>query len=332
MRYLKNDNTDPYFNMAFDEYALEQLPLDEPLFYLWQNRPAVIIGLNQDAYNEVNLEYLREHDIALVRRVTGGGAVYHDFGNLNYTIVGRSADLNRDYPEYTRHMLRALQSLGIEAALSGRNDILVSGRKVSGYAKRVYKDRLMVHGTLMYNVDLETLERVLNPPMDKLNAKGIASVRSRVTNLSEYLPSVTDIDDFRIHIERHLSNNYHDTEVTLSNEQLQVVSSMAQQKFMTEKWNFHRIAPKRDKELIKYTQRLTCGMVSMQLQVEDGLITSCLLSGDFIGNLPPQHLEHALIGLRYDRDDLYRSLSSMNIRDYFDGVTADELLHLFFNN
>lgn len=151
MRYLRNTCTDPYFNMAFDEYALEQLPLDEPLFYLWQNKPAVIIGLNQDAYAEVDMNYLRANGIALVRRVTGGGAVFHDLGNLNYTIVGRSTDLNRDYPDYARHVLHALQALGVDAELSGRNDILVCGRKVSGYAKRVYKDRLMVHGTLMYD-------------------------------------------------------------------------------------------------------------------------------------------------------------------------------------
>ena len=332
MHYLRNENTDPYFNMAFDEYALEQLPLDEPIFYLWQNRPAVIIGLNQDAYNEVNLEYLREHDIALVRRVTGGGAVYHDFGNLNYTIVGRSVDLNRDYPGYTRYMLRALQSLGIEAELSGRNDILVAGRKVSGYAKRVYKDRLMVHGTLMYNVDIETLEKALNPPIGKLSAKGIASVRSRVTNLNEHIPYVTDINDLRVRLERYLSNDYHDTEVTLSNEQLEAVNTMAQQTFMTEAWTFPRVVTRREKEMIRHAQRLACGMLEVQLQVEEGLITDCLLSGDFIGNLPPQHLEQALTGLRYDRDELYKTLSSMNIGNYFDGVTAADLLQLLFDN
>ena len=121
---------------------------------------------------EIRRQIAEQNDIALVRRVTGGGAVYHDLGNLNYTIVGRAADLNRDYPEYTRYMLQALQALGVEAELSGRNDILVGGRKVSGYAKRVYKDRLMVHGTLMYDVDLEQLTRVLTPPTEKLLAKG----------------------------------------------------------------------------------------------------------------------------------------------------------------
>ena len=154
MKYLTNTSTDPHFNMAFDEYCLEQLQTDEPVFYLWQNRPSVIIGLNQSAYAEVNLPYLEDKGIVLARRVTGGGAVYHDLQNLNYTITGRIRDLERDYPAYLETMLRALQALGVPATLSGRNDILVDGRKCSGYAKRVSRDRLMIHGTLMYDVDM----------------------------------------------------------------------------------------------------------------------------------------------------------------------------------
>ena len=181
MRYLKNPSTNPYYNMAFDEYCLESLSLDEPVFYLWQNRPSVIMGFNQEVNTEVNLEYLRQNDIALVRRVTGGGAVYHDLGNLNYTIVGSSEDLERDYPEYAGLMMKALQELGVPATLSGRNDILVDGKKVSGFAKRVCKNRLMVHGTLMYDVDLERLTQALNPSAEKLTAKGIASAPTKST-------------------------------------------------------------------------------------------------------------------------------------------------------
>lgn len=327
MRYLKNRNTDPYFNMAFDEYALECLQLDEPLFYLWQNRPAVIVGLNQNVYAEVEIDYLREHDIALVRRVTGGGAVYHDLGNLNYTIVGRSADLNRDYPEYTRYMLQALQALGVDAELSGRNDILVAGRKVSGYAKRVYKDRLMVHGTLMYDVDLERLTAALTPSDDKLSVKGIASVRSRVANLKEYLPGIDDIEEFQMQIERFLSRNYQDSEYTLSEEQLHSISDMALNKFATHEWTYNRSLPKNER-IITYARRLACGMVETHLQVESGTITACRFSGDFIGNLPATTLECSLIGIRYEHDSLYKHLKSMDVPQYFDSVGAEELLHL----
>lgn len=333
MRYLRNPNTDPYYNMAFDEYALQQLALEEPLFYLWQNRPAVIIGLNQNAYAEVNLDYLRENDIVLVRRVTGGGAVYHDLGNLNYTIVGKAKDLDRDYPEYTRHMLHALQALGIKAELSGRNDILVSGRKVSGYAKRVYKDRLMVHGTLMFDVDLEVLEQALNAPASKLASKGVASVRSRVMNLREQLPEVADIADFHAQLERYLSCNYKDTEVQLSSDDLQKIEFSARNKFATPEWVFGTSGPTSPSassrtQKIKSQKRLPCGTVEVTLDIQDGYIVACLFGGDFIGNLPASSVSEALVGVRYEANALRQRLIPMNVATYFDGVNADSLLAL----
>lgn len=333
MRYLRNLNTDPYFNMAYDEYALQRLPLDEPLFYLWQNRPAVIIGLNQYAYAEVNLDYLRENDIALVRRVTGGGAVYHDLGNLNYTIVGRTKDLERDYPEYTRHMLRALQALGVEAELSGRNDILVCGRKVSGFAKRVYKDRLMVHGTLMFDVDLGVLEQALNGSTGKLAAKGVASVRSRVMNLRGCLPHVTDIADFRDRLEQYLSCDYRDKEFLLSTEDLQKIELSARTKFATPEWVFGTsnsvsVEVSRGSHKANYKKRLPCGMVEVELDVSDGHIVACRFGGDFIGNLPVSSLAASLVGVRYDARALRQRLLPLDVAAYFDGVGVDDLLEL----
>ena len=180
MRFLTNPSTDPWYNMSFDEYCLEQYPSNDVFFYLWRNRPSVIVGANQNVYTEVNLGYLEANDIRLARRVTGGGAVYHDLQNLNYTIVGREVS-----PE---PVAQALRALGVPAELTGRNDIFVEGRKVSGYARRLWRDRQIIHGTLMYDVDLDTLARALDVPGSKLAVKGIASVRSRVANLKDYLP------------------------------------------------------------------------------------------------------------------------------------------------
>ena len=324
MRYLRNNHTDPYFNMAFDEYCLEQLAIDEPVFYLWQNRPSVIIGANQEVHTEVNLDYLKENNISLVRRVTGGGAVYHDLGNLNYTIVGCSEDLERDYPEYTRYMLEALQKLGVPATLSGRNDILVEGRKVSGFAKRVCKNRLMIHGTLMFNVDIDKLTQVLCPPATKLQSKGIASVRSRVANLSEFLPDITDISLFKQHLENILSNNYADQEWTLSPKDIQNIEQLAHDKF--EKWEW--IYGHSPRATLNYSKRMACGTVHIHLNIAENRINSCLFGGDFIGNLPTNELEKALTSLPYDRDSIYKVLTQMDVSRYFDGVTAIELLQL----
>lgn len=324
MRYLRNNHTDPYFNMAFDEYCLEQLTIDEPVFFLWQNRPSVIMGANQEVHTEVNLDYLKENNISLVRRVTGGGAVYHDLGNLNYTIVGRSDDLERDYPEYTRIMLQALQKLGVQATMSGRNDILVEGRKVSGFAKRVCKNRLMIHGTLMFNVDIDKLTQVLCPPATKLQSKGIASVRSRVANLSEFLPDITDISLFKQHLENILSNNYADQEWTLSPKDIQNIELLAHEKF--EKWEW--IYGHSPRATLNFSEKLACGTVHIHLNISENRITSCQFGGDFIGNIPTNELEDALTGLPYDRDSISKFLEETDISRYLDGVTSAELLQL----
>ena len=327
MRYLRNLSTDVYFNMAFDEYALEQLPLNEPLFFLWQNRSAVIIGLNQNAYAEVDIDYLHLHNIDLARRITGGGAVYHDLGNLNYTIVGRSSDIERDYPEYARHMLKALQALGVQAELSGRNDILVDGRKVSGYAKRVYKDRLMVHGTLMYDVDIEVLTHVLTPPTTKLEAKGIASVKSRVANLKEYLPQFADINAFTQALEWQLSNRYQDKEYMLTESQLGEIRAVAETKFASPGWIYGR-SPN---SVIAYSKRLPCGNVSVHMDIKRGVVAQCSITGDFLGNAPITAIENLLQGCLYERTALQQRLATVNIQDYLDGTDSDTFINLLFN-
>ena len=326
MRYLKNPQTDPYYNMAFDEYCLENLPLDEPVFYLWQNRPAVIVGMNQEINTEVNLDYLEKNGIALVRRVTGGGAVYHDLGNLNYTIVGRSEDLERDYPEYAGLMMKALQKLGVPATLSGRNDILVKGKKVSGFAKRVCRNRLMVHGTLMFDVDLDKLTHVLNPSATKLQSKGIASVRSRVANLREYLPEIADIQSFSQRLDEILSCRYADTEYKFSDEELAHIQKLTDEKFATWEWNYGR-SPK---ATLTYSARLACGTVEVHLTLKENRIASCRFGGDFLGNHPASEVENALQGVVYEANAIRECLSQMEISHYFDGVAADDLVKLMF--
>ena len=322
MFIIINECTDPAFNIALEEYFLSCFK--DEFFCFWRNRPSVIIGRNQDALAEINMSFLKENDISLVRRVTGGGAVYHDLGNLNYTIVGRSDDLDRDYPEYTRYILLALQKLGIPATMSGRNDILVEGRKVSGFAKRVCKNRLMIHGTLMFDVKLEQLTQALCPPESKLQSKGIASVRSRVANLCEYLPEITDISTFKQKLESILSNNYTDQEWTLSQEDIQNIEQLAHDKF--EKWEW--IYGHSPRATLNFSKRLACGTVHIHLNIAENRINSCQFGGDFIGNLPTNELEKALTSLPYDRDAIYKVLTQKDVSRYFDGVTAIELLQL----
>ena len=309
--------------MAFDEFVLENLPLDEPVFYLWRNAPSVIIGLNQSAYAEVNLPYLESKGIALARRVTGGGAVYHDLQNLNYTIVGKSRDLNADYPDYLHFVVNALRVLGVPAELSGRNDIMVEGRKCSGYAKRVWKDRLMVHGTLMFDVDLETLREVLSVPGSKMAASGIASVRSKVANLREFLPRFCDVLALKDALHGILAGA--DTEVTLDTAQQDAIDRMADEKFRTWDW----IYGKSPEAQFRSSHKFACGTVELSWSVRHGLLEDVRFGGDFLGNLPAEGLAARLNGIRFERDSILSALSQVRVSDYFDGLEAESLVELF---
>ncbi len=326
MRYLVNNCTDACRNMAFDEFVLENLPLDEPVFYLWRNAPSVIIGLNQSAYAEVNLPYLESKGIALARRVTGGGAVYHDLQNLNYTIVGKSRDLNADYPDYLHFVVNALRVLGVPAELSGRNDIMVDGRKCSGYAKRVWKDRLMVHGTLMFDVDLETLREVLSVPGSKMAASGIASVRSKVANLREFLPRFCDVLALKDALHGILAGA--DTEVPLDASQLEAIDRMADEKFRTWDW----IYGKSPEAQFRAARKFSCGTVELNWSVRHGLLEDVHFGGDFLGNLPAEGLAARLNGIRFERDSILSALSQVKVSDFFDGLEAESLVELFFGS
>ena len=235
MNYYDIPCTNPWWNMAFDEWLLQNGP-DEQVFRLWRNEPSVIIGHNQVAAQEVNLEYLQQHGIKLARRVTGGGAVYHDLQNMNYSFAGPIGTVS------PQAFAEALLHLGLPAELTGRNDIFVEGRKISGYARSVWHNRELVHGTLMYNVDIDTLTEVLNVEgSSKLNLKGVASIRSRVTNVRDYLPQFSSLDELqaallRILAEKSGNPQLSGTPIQLSKSQLAEIDKLASEKFAFNDW------------------------------------------------------------------------------------------------
>ena len=324
MDYIEHRSTDPYFNMAFDQACLETPPAGQPFFFLWQNRPAVIIGLNQNAYAEVNLPWLEENGIALVRRVTGGGAVYHDLQNLNYTIVGRLSDLESDFPDYMQMVANALCDMGVEAELSGRNDIMVQGRKCSGYAKRVWKERIMVHGTLMFDVDLQEMTRALAVPGGKFSAAGVASVRSKVANLKEYLPQYQNIDTFRAALQERLAVG--GQQIAVPENLIAVAAKEADAKFRTWEWNLGR-SPKAE---FSSGKKFSCGTVEASWSLERGKIKSMSFGGDFLGNLAPDALADALKGCRMEAEAIVQRLRKKGIMpaECFDGLEPESFLKL----
>ncbi len=313
MKFLTNFCTNPHWNMAFDEFVLEGVRATDPVFYLWQNAPAVIIGLNQSPYAEVNLPYLKEKGIVLARRVTGGGAVYHDLGNLNYSIAGPVSRMEEAF----EIVPGALRQLGVPAERTGRNDILVEGRKCSGYAKRLSKDRMMIHGTLMWDVDLDVLTEALRVPGSKLEAAGIASVHSRVANLKEYLPQFPTLDAFRAALQEQLAAG--DGEYLLTQEQRARVDREVREKFSTWEWNYGH-SPETTHACRK---KFACGTVEVLYSLRHGVLTEVAFQGDFLGNRPAGELALLLKGKRV------QELPGLDVSAYFDQLDSSSFASLF---
>ena len=313
MKTLIQNSLDPFFNMAFDSYVLEKTDFEG--FYLWQDKPSVIVGLNQSVYAEVNLPFIQSHGIELVRRVSGGGAVYHDLGNLCYTFVG--------YEDGPARVAEALRQMGVPAELTGRNDIMVDGRKCSGYAKRLAAGRTMVHGTLMYDVNLEDLMHALAVPGSKLSAAGIQSVRSKVANLKEYLPYNT-IEEFKEALTASLSGMTHPSFAGLTGEslnetQIAEIEAIATKQFRSWDWVYGH-SPKTD---FSSTKKFACGTVTAKYTLKHGRFTEVVFEGDFIGSKPASELAKHLIGLRPDE------IVGIPFGHYFDGMTESDFAALF---
>ena len=312
MDYIINSCTDAQWNMAHDEFLLEGLT--GTVFCLWQNAPSVIIGRNQSAYAEVNLPYLESKGIMLARRVTGGGAVYHDLGNLNYSIAGPAKEVEKHYDT----VAEALRSMGVQAERTGRNDIMAGGLKCSGWAKRLSRDRMMIHGTLMWDVDFDALTNALATPGSKLAAAGIASVRSRVTNLRPLLPQFRTIDEFRAALHLILAGRQ-GREIVLTDTQKAIIDSQAETKFRTWDWIYGHSPATTFENSCKFP----CGTVTARYTLKHGVFEELEFRGDFIGEKPAEELAAKLIGKK--PEDALR----LPVPDYFDRLTPEEFLSVF---
>jgi len=327
MRYLVNTSTDPYFNLALDEYAMQNIDVGEDYFFLWQNKPAIIIGKNQNTLEEINPQFVEDMGITVARRVSGGGAVFQDFGNLNFTIITNIADVNKvDFKKYVQPVIKALESMGVKAEASGRNDILIDGRKISGNAQRQEKGRLMHHGTLMFDVNVEHMVRALNVAEDKFISKAAKSVRSRVTNIKDYLPEGTTLTAFWEQLHYYLSNEGQDQEIILSDEQRAEVARIAQTKYAPWDW----IYAKSPAFNYRNSERFSGGKIDVMVDVDEGHIKSVRFLGDYLGVNDVSEVETKLLGTRYVKDDVKQILEQLDFASYFGTITVDEVLRVLF--
>jgi len=323
MLYIRNESTNPYFNLAFEEY-LFNLEDNNNYVLLWQNEPTIVVGKFQNTAEEINCEYVKEKGIHVVRRITGGGAVYHDLGNLNYTFISKGLEKKEfDFTKFTMPIVKALGKLGVKAELSGRNDITIDQKKFSGNAQHVKKGKVLHHGTLLFNSKMEELTKALKVSEDKFQSKGIKSVRSRVTNIADYLTDDITVLEFKELLLKYMfDENTGLTEGQLKDTDLNEIDSLMKKKYMSWDWNYG-CSPEFN---VKQGKRFDGGKIEVLMNVKDGIIQGVKFYGDFFSSGNPEEIEALLTGKRYREDEIRAVLTQLNINDYFRGINLDELL------
>ncbi|MBC7088210.1 MAG: lipoate--protein ligase [Tissierellales bacterium] len=329
MKYVTNLSNNPYYNLAFEEYLFKNLPDEEEFVFLWINSPAIIVGKNQNTIEEINQKFVEENDIKVVRRVTGGGAVYHDFGNLNFSIIKNTNGKEKiDFSVINIPILKALEKFGIKAELTGRNDLTVDGKKISGIAQSLHKQKVLNHGTILYDTDLSILSQALNVKQDKIESKGVKSVKSRVTNIKPYMKSDIDILEFKEtllkYIFEHLGEPYE--EYKLSDEYLNNIDLLYKNKYLTWEWNYGQ-SP--DFNWKNY-KRFPTGSIDLRLEIKSSIIHNAKIYGDFFGAKDISELENMLKNLKYDKDEVKNALSGIDITQYLGNITLEDFLELLF--
>lgn len=324
MKLIVNRNTDPAYNLAFEEYFLTDMQGEYVL--LWQNRPTVVIGCNQNAYKEINFTALEQKGVKLVRRQTGGGAVYHDLGNVNFSFITPYEDGElSEMKKFCEPVIGYLATLGIKAEVVGRNDIVVDGLKFSGNAQAVRKNRILHHGTILFDTDLSALSTVLAPVSKKFSGKGIDSVRSRVTNLRPLLKTDMTTAEFleglaRFFLERGCELG------ALEKKAPGKISALCREKYRSRLWTFGE----NPTYAFFNEARFACGEVTVGFDCIDGRIANCKIGGDFLIKRPTRELCAAINDTLHEKKALCERVKSIRLNEYIQGILHEEFCSLFF--
>lgn len=328
MLYIKNESNNPYFNLALEEYALKNLNFGDDIIILWINEPTVVVGRNQNTIEEINSKFIKENNINVVRRMSGGGAVYHDIENVNYTFITSSeGDSANNFKKFTQPVIDFLAELGVKAEFTGRNDITIDGKKVSGTAQYYYKNRMLHHGAILFNTDLNVLKDALNVKLEKIESKGIKSVRSRVTNVYEHLPNKMNASEFKEGLSQFILNaSSENKEYVLTDEDIAAINKMKDEKYNTWEWNYGE-SPNFD---LQKSKRYTGGSIDIRLNVQNGVIKECKIFGDFFGKKEISGLEELLINTNFNESSVRDVIKSVNFEEYFYGITIDDFIDCMF--
>lgn len=327
MLFVDNNGvTDPRLNLAFEEYLLRHVDRPEALLLFYINEPSVIIGRNQNTIEEIDPDYVAAHNIHVVRRLSGGGAVYHDLGNLNFSFVTNGKEDLHNFAKFTEPVVAVLRSLGVTAELRGRSDIFVEGRKISGNAQYATTNRMFSHGTLLFDTDLGEMLRAINPRRARIESKAVHSVRSVVANIRELLPRDMTIDDLQSALLRGIFGDGPAPTLDLTPADWARIEEIAANRYNLWSWNFGR-SPQFN---VRKSARLPAGKVDARIDVEEGRIRAIRLYGDFSGQEDVAELEAHLIGVPYDRERLTAALGDVNLDRYFGQMDAATFIDLLY--
>ncbi|MEK4521004.1 lipoate--protein ligase [Psychrobacillus sp. FSL W7-1457] len=321
--------TDPRINLAIEEYALNTMDVEKDSFLLFYiNQPSIIIGRNQNTIEEINTDFVEQNGIIPVRRLSGGGAVYHDLGNLNFSFLTKDdGDSFRNFKKFTQPVVDALKQMGVEAELSGRNDILAGGKKISGNAQFSTRGRMFSHGTLMFDTEIDAVVSALKVKKDKIESKGIKSIRSRVTNIVDLLDKPMTIEEFRLAILSSIFGGEDKVQYwELTEEDWANIHKLSEERYQKWEWNYGK-SPKSN---IQHSHRFPTGSVDVRLEVNKGVIEEVKFFGDFFGVGEVEEVEVLLVGKNYSKEAIEQALESVDVPKYFGGITKEELIQLMY--
>ncbi|MBV5313071.1 MAG: lipoate--protein ligase [Prolixibacteraceae bacterium] len=318
---INQPNTDPYFNLAAEEYFLKNF--QEDFFMLWRSQPSVVVGKHQNALAEINHEFVRENQIPVARRLSGGGTVFHDPGNVNFTFIRNVTNISEvNFKVFTVPVVETLKKLGVEAYTTGRNDLLIDGKKISGNAENVHRNRVLHHGTLLFDSRLEALKGALKVDLSKFEDKAVQSNRSEVTNIANYLPKPISVAEFTNFLFGEISQNYTEFQVyEPTAADITAIEKLSIEKYQTWDWIFG-YSPR-----YRFTNKLETknGQIQISLLVEKGHIAEASISGAILPELS-QKITEMLLGCRHDYEVVKSALLSQN--EY--RLLGDEILQAIF--
>lgn len=329
MLFIDNKGiTDPRINLAIEEYALKNLDINETYLLFYINEPSIIIGKNQNTIEEINTDYVEGNGIHVVRRLSGGGAVYHDLGNLNFSFITKDdGESFHNFLKFTEPVIEALKKLGVQAELSGRNDITAEGRKISGNAQFSTKGRMFSHGTLLFDSEIDSVVSALKVKKDKIESKGIKSIRSRVANISEFLTEKMTIEEFRaLLLEFIFGGKDQIQEYRLTDTDWEEIHQLSAERYQNWDWNYGK-SPKFN---LQHAHRFPVGQIDVRIEVDKGVIANCKIYGDFFGVGDVSEIEEKLAGIRYEKAEIAKSLEDIEIKHYFGNITKEDFLNLIY--